>query len=545
MKENLAKTMQIGKEEKFTVVSPEDPKDPVIQICQNGKLLLSQTKKLKDFVIRDQNGITRMSTNQNQEKPDSESLDEEDIKRGVERLQVGESITAVFSDDSKLGVTFDQIITLESGIDQSNHSFRLSQLLDSSLISGASSHDFKEKSKNKIELELTGKEIVMLFNVAALGKEERKKLLAGLPIIDHIVSVANIHMHYFSKKWFSVCWDDLLKRVRDLLEKGDVSWFEKSFSLENDRGKNIQPFIENLLKEIITPVPKVLFEEEGVREAEFTLDGTEAKVKYLCDDNNGDEIIELESSKTIFTRDNAENLMEIIADGKIAIVNCVCSNTKYRIEHIEMEGSNRAKIIDIESAKKVFERDDVRDMKIAEDGKTLIIVYCCSNKVEIIDIKSAKIVFKRDDVRDMKIDVRDMKLAEYWNWKMYIVNYCNNRVEITDLESHKILKMDNVKNMKVTEDGSKVMVLDRNNKLEILGLKDYDREIDFVTFNPEQLLFVFNLSQDPDCFARDKNNEKLNCFARDKNNEKLIWQSFESEVQKKLKRSYFPAIDFQ
>jgi len=467
MKKNLVETMQTGKEERFTVPSPEGQKNPVIQICQDGRLLVNPTEKLEYFVIRDPHGKIIINTKKNKGQLDSGLLDEgfeEDIKRRVEKLQVGESITAVFFDDSKLCVTFDQIITLVSKIDGSNHPARWSQVR--SLISGAIFHDCKEKSENKIELGLTGKEIVMLFNVAALGKKERRKLLSGLTIFDHIVLVANIHMHYFSKKFFSVCRSDLIKRVRDALKKGDVSWFKKVSSLENDRGNNIQAFIENLLKRIIGPVPKVLLEKEGVSEVEF--DGTRAVVCY----QNGrvEIIIEIENEKRIFTRDNIIN-MEVTADGTRAIVEYLGDD-------------NRIERIDIESGDSIFTRNNV---------------------------------FRADRTRAM-------------------VKYIDYRDKIIEIESgNSIFTRNNVKSMKATADGSKVIVLCNDNKLKILDLEDYDRGIDFVKFNPKQLLFAFNLSQDPDYLDH----------VQDKNNAKKIWQSFEPEVQEKLKKSYFPAIDFQ
>ncbi len=617
MEENLAETMQTGKEKSFTVPLPEDQKNPVIQICQDGKLLVNQTGKLKHFVIRDPHGKTIMNMSQNQEELDSGSL-EEDIKRRVEKLQVGESITAVFFDDSKLRVTFDQIITLVSK-DGSNHPARWSQVLDSWLISGAMSHDFQEQSERKIELELTGKEIKRFLDFVTSNKEERKKLLSGLTIFDHIVSVANIHMHYFSKKLFSVCWDDLLKRVRDLLEKGDVSWFEKSFSLENDRGKNIQPFIENLLKRIIAPV---LLEKEGVREAEFTLDGTRAIVWHygnraeiidieseeiiftrgnvksmeVTSDgtrtiveyfSNRAEIIDIESEETIFTRGNVKS-MEVTSDGSKAIVKywngraeiidieskeTIFTRDNFKRIRVTTDGtrtiveyfSNRAEIIDIESEETIFTRSNVKSMEVISDGSKTIVHYL-NNRAEIIDIESEKTILTRNGVFNMKVTADETRaLVRYYGpyneaeiieieskkpiFRRYnvkkievtadgtraIVKYLNNRAEIIEIKTGEtILKRDNVKSMKVTADGSKVIVLCWDNKLKILDLEDYDRGIDFVKFTPKQLLFVFNLSQeDPDYFAQDNNNARA------------IWQSFEPEVQKKLKESYFPAIDFR
>jgi len=152
MEKNLAETMQTGKGEGFIFPSPEDQKIPIIQICQDGKLFVHPIEELEHFVIRDPHGKIIINTKQKQKQLDSglldEEDDEEDIKSKAERLQAGGSITAVFSDDSKLCVTFDQIITFVSKTG-SSHPVRLSQVEGSSLISGMFSHDFKEKSEKK------------------------------------------------------------------------------------------------------------------------------------------------------------------------------------------------------------------------------------------------------------------------------------------------------------------------------------------------------------------------------------------------------------
>jgi len=444
VKTSLAETMQAGKGKNFTVSLSGDPKKSVIQICQDGKLLLNQTEGLEQFIVRDRNGKTIRNTNKNQGQLDGGLLDEENTKKEAERLQVGESITAVFSDASKLGVTFDQIITFASKIDESNNTFKLSQVQGGSLISRAKRCGFKKKSENKIELELTGKEIKMLVRVTELDKEGRRKLLAGLPIFDHIVLAANMDMPYFQKSFFSVCKKNLLQRIRDLLEKKDVSWFEGVRSCTKDRGKDIQQFIKILLNRI---TPRVLLEREKVQEVEFTLDRARVIVTYSVVGRRA-EIIDIKSAKTIFTRDNAYS-MKVTAEGTRAVV--------------QYWRNNRAEIIDIKSEETIFTKNNVKSMEVTADGTRVIVVYQ-DKKAEIIDRESGKIIFTKNNVKSMEFTA---------DGTMAIVVYQDKKAEIIDIKSEEtIFKWDNVKSMQVTADGTMAIVkYCRNNRAEIIDIE--------------------------------------------------------------------------
>ena len=123
-------------------------------------------------IIRNWHGQIITDTNENQERFDSKSLDEEDIKEKAERLQAGGSITAVFSDDSKVSVTFDNkpIIKLVSKIDKSEHPVQLSWVAGSALVAVGMKHG-KGKEEKRIELKSTGQEIKMFLDFLLLEQE--------------------------------------------------------------------------------------------------------------------------------------------------------------------------------------------------------------------------------------------------------------------------------------------------------------------------------------------------------------------------------------
>jgi len=146
MKKRLASQQQ-----NFTIPSVEDPEKSAIQIDSDGELFINQGRHV---VVRNRYGETIIDTNENQGQFDSESLDEsldgEDVKRKAKKLQLGDSLTLTFSGHSKVSVTFDNIIKLVSGIDEFEHSVRLSQMVGSTLISGAMRNNWKEKDENKV-----------------------------------------------------------------------------------------------------------------------------------------------------------------------------------------------------------------------------------------------------------------------------------------------------------------------------------------------------------------------------------------------------------
>lgn len=86
-----------GQQQSFTIPLPKDSEKPAIQIDPDGGLSINQVEHI---IIVDQYGKTIIDTRKNQGQFDSdlmdESLDEEDSKEKAEKLQVGESITAVF-----------------------------------------------------------------------------------------------------------------------------------------------------------------------------------------------------------------------------------------------------------------------------------------------------------------------------------------------------------------------------------------------------------------------------------------------------------------
>ena len=115
--------------------------------------------------------------------------------------------------------------------------------------------------------------------------------------------------------------------------------------------------------------------------------------------------------------------------------------------------------------------------------------------------------------------------------------YTDGRGKIIDTEDGTIIfefKDDGVKNIDCSSNQKKAVISYKDGRWEIIDFADYNRGINFVQFNSEQLLFSFNLS---------KNLHYLN-HVEDKDDARRIWQSFVPELQQKLKESYFPKVDF-
>ncbi len=101
-------------------------------------------------------------------------------------------------------------------------------------------------------------------------------------------------------------------------------------------------------------------------------------------------------------------------------------------------------------------------------------------------------------------------------------------------EGRNIFEDDNVRKIIFIPNGKRAGISYKDGKVKIIDFEDYNRDIDFIKFSPEQLFFTFKLSQNPHYLDH----------VQDKNDAKRIWQSFESGLQQKLKKSYFPKVNF-
>ncbi|HEB42075.1 MAG TPA: hypothetical protein ENI08_03585, partial [Candidatus Dependentiae bacterium] len=315
----------------FIIPLPEDSEKSAIQIDPDGRLSIHPGEHI---VVRNQYGKIIIDTSKNQEQINSDSMDEsldtwllinspddnrdEDIEKRAEKLQPGYSLTAFFPDNSKVSVTFDSIVKSVSKIDKSEHPARWPQMAGSTLISGAMRYGWKEKIEGKIKLKSTEKEIKTFIDFVESNEEGRKKLLSGLPIFEHIMLAADLHMYGFSEEFgfnFSNFTKRLLKnKIHDLLQKNKLAWIQKISSWLYDRKMKAQRVIEEVLREIIKPVPKILLKWEpgdNVDWIGFVPNEKMAEIKYK---NDKVKIINIEDGAVIFKDDNVA-WIEFSSDG--------------------------------------------------------------------------------------------------------------------------------------------------------------------------------------------------------------------------------------
>ncbi|HEB42009.1 MAG TPA: hypothetical protein ENI08_03255 [Candidatus Dependentiae bacterium] len=84
MKKRLATNQDTGQQQNFIIPSIKDLEKPAIQIDPDGGLSINQGEHI---IVRDRHGKTIIDTSKNQGQFYSESFDEGDIKRRIEKLQ--------------------------------------------------------------------------------------------------------------------------------------------------------------------------------------------------------------------------------------------------------------------------------------------------------------------------------------------------------------------------------------------------------------------------------------------------------------------------
>ncbi|MGB8367360.1 MAG: hypothetical protein WCD44_03295, partial [Candidatus Babeliales bacterium] len=173
------------------IPSSKNANKSVIQVSSGGKLYVGSLEQTKQLCIKDRHGKVKIA--KQSERTGSESLDEARIKEKMDRLQVGETITALFIDNNEVIITFDRLIKLISADDSVFH-VQQSKIIDSELISGIMTHD-QRMAAGEIKLGSSEKEIKMLLDFVTANEEERKELMNNLSTLDHIELVSILDYH--------------------------------------------------------------------------------------------------------------------------------------------------------------------------------------------------------------------------------------------------------------------------------------------------------------------------------------------------------------
>ena len=554
IKKYLAMNQETGRNSEI------NPEKSANQIDFYERFSIKQGKHI--ITIGDRQGKTIIDMNEGLGQFYSESLDEGDIKKKAEKLQAGESITLPLTGDAA-NVIFDQITKLVGEKDNSEHPARLSQVVDSLLVAVGMKY---------------GK-----------GREE--------------------------------------KIIHNLSQKFDLAWFQEIFSWANDRRMNAQQVVEETLRRIIKPAPKVLlmwecgdnvdwmsspngeravisykdgkaiiidtqdgtviFKDDNVDHIRFSSNGKRAGIIYkdgkvkIIDTQDSRVIFEDANTYSIRLNSNGKRAGIMYKDGKIIIINpedgtvifpkelnpeelniyCIRFSPNGKMTEICYE-DGEVIIIDTQDGRLIFEDENVYCIRFSSNGKRAGIVYK-NGKLIIIDTQDGRLISKDDNVCKIRFSPNEKRGIIYKDGKVKIIGRENSRAifeddkvyemefgpngkraeirygddegKIIDTENSRVIfEDDKVYEMELGSNEKRAGIVYKNGKGIIIDFEDYNRDIDFIKFSPEQLFFTFKLSQNPHYLDH----------VQDKNDAKRIWQSFESGLQQKLKKSYFPKVNF-
>ncbi len=296
-----------------------------------------------------------------------------------------------------------------------------------------------------------------------------------------------------------------------------------------------------------------IFERDDIISMDFTADST--KVIVIYNDRRG-EIRDLKTNKPILERENIDS-MKVNADGTMVIVKynndseeiinlktndsilkrnvlSIQVNVDWTKAIVKYNDSRIKEIIDL-ITNEIIEIENVDIIKFNANGTKVVVIYF-GGKGGIIDLKTKKIIPISSEEPTFEERIQGIHIMEVnKDGTKAIVKYNDNSWEIIDLKTFEsIFNGYNIRKIQVNADGTKALIIYLDNEMEILDIADYDRGINFAKFNPEQLIFIFNLNQDP----------KYRSDIRDVAEVERICQSFNPDVQQKLKESYFPELDF-
>jgi len=158
--------------------------------------------------------------------------------------------------------------------------------------------------------------------------------------------------------------------------------------------------------------------------------------------------------------------------------------------------------------------------------KKLVGITDKDGKEKIVDLENGSVIFYGDKFSRTYLISNGKKV-------LIIYNGTGKRKIIAE-DGTMIFEDDNIKWGRLSSNGKRAGIIYKDGKLKVIEFEDYNRGIDFIKFSPEQLLFAFSLSQ---------NSHYLD-HVQDKNDTRRIWQSLGPDLQQKLKKSYFPKVDF-
>jgi len=353
----------------------------------------------------------------------------------------------------------------------------------------------------------------------------------------------------FGSNFFDFTMRSLKEIIHDLLQKRDFEFLQKVSSWPDDRRVKAQPVIEETLKRIIKPIPKVLLiwrsgdNVEGIsfgpnekRAGIRCKDGKRKKIDP--DDKNRESIfkddnvawVRLSSNEKIarISYKNGKGKIIDTEDGRVIFgddnVGLISFSPNEKRAGVRYKDGER-KIIDTEDGRVIFGDDNVFWIGFILNGKMAGISYKDGRR-KIIDTKDGRVIFKDGNVDWMRFSS---------NGKMARISYKDGKGKIIDTEDGRVIfEGDNVDGMIFSPNEEKAQISYKDGRWKIIDFANYNRGIDFIKFSLEQLFFVFGLSQNPHYLD----------YVQDKNGAKQIWQSFCPELQQKLKKSYFPSVKF-
>ena len=368
---------------------------------------------------------------------------------------------------------------------------------------------------------------------------------------------------------------------RRVVRQPDVGSREKTRSLESRRVVR-QPDVGSRGEIINLENEKTIFEGDNVREICLNLAGTKATVWY---EDGREKIINLENGKILFIGNNVKE-MTFNSAGTRAIVqykNCIAKIRdledgrelfafhKFRelflhstaMKAIATYENGKEEIINLENEKVLFEGHNVAGIVLSPTGMKAIVRYQ-DNRGEIIDLENGKILFEGNNIRQIYVNSADTRaVVEYRDGKGEIRNLKNRRIlfeghgikkirlnsvgmkakihykdsrgEIRDLKNGGLLfegndiKIAYNDGIQFNSTGTRAKIT-YNDRIEIIDLEDYDRDIVFKELEQKQLLFIFFL----------KNLNSSLDIATGLISHHSLWKSFNSDLQQKLLKSYFP-----
>jgi len=460
-----------------------------VQIDTEGKLTICDDTSDGDegeghVVVRDLSGGITFDTKKKNET-DATSIDDEETQ-----LKPGSSITfaSCFGASQGMTVIYDKIIKLISKKDESEHDVLNSPWNASQEVSVATRNYGGERNgASEVLLDETGGEIQLLNSFLEFDEEKRKTLLAKLPIDGQVKFLVNLHKHgcikEFGCNYFDYGKQLLEKRVGDSLKQvtskdmscwpAEIKWLKEG-SEWNCQEKEI---IESVIRKIMRPVSKVLFQGDNIEWIDLNVVGTRAVITYK---DGRKEVIEFdgknENRKVLFQRYNIKSIA-INADGTRATITYKNGRGEVR----EFDGENK-------NGKVLFQEDNIKSIAINADGKRATIRYK-DGRGEVIEFdgknKKGKVLFQRDNIRFIYFNA---------DCTRFVITYKDGRRELREFDGENkkgkvLFQGDNIKCIYFNADCTRFAITYKNDRGEVREF-DGENENRKVLFQGDNIEFI-------------------------------------------------------